>query len=456
MASEPVAECIDLSKSYVAASGRVDALVEVEARFRRGAVTALTGPSGSGKSTLLRLLAGLDRPSHGDVLLEGRSTAWLPPRRARRLRRSAVTYLFQRPADNLVSYLTLAEHARLETGHSARGIELLRSFGLGHRLAQRPDALSGGEQARAAFALALARGTPLVVADEPTAELDERSAAALLDAVGVAAREGVAFVLATHDPAVTALAGDVLPLDHGRLAQSEAPAGAPAARRSAPAGPVVCAVDALRAGYRDGGTLVPVLEDVSLELRDGELAVLVGRSGSGKSTLLGVLAGWQAAQAGRVRYLLGGREVERPAELRWSELAVLPQKLGLLDELTVGENVQFPVSLAADGDRRSAWFERLVDELRLGDLLDRRPSETSLGQQQRTALARALVLEPRVLLLDEPTSHQDAGNRDRVLELLRGVTETGTAVLVATHEEAAAAHADMVWELSAGTLTPRV
>ena len=121
-------------------------------------VTAVVGPSGSGKSTLLRLLAGLDRATHGDVVVQGRHLVGVAQRRMRYVRRHSMTYVFQRPGDNFIPHLTLAEHASLVQGPGAHEpghphLEVFEQFGIGHKLADLPQALSGGEQARAAFAL---------------------------------------------------------------------------------------------------------------------------------------------------------------------------------------------------------------------------------------------------------------------------------------------------------------
>ena len=188
---------------------------------------------------------------------------------------------------------------------------------------------------------------------------------------------------------------------------------------------------------------------MSLELRPGELAALLGRSGSGKSTLLTLLAGLQAPDAGELRYRLSSPD---PAELPWRELAFLPQRFGLLPELGARENVELPARLAGELDERREWIAALMAALGLEELADRPPHETSIGQQQRTALARALVLRPAVLLADEPTSHQDAGWRDRVWALLEQAAEQGTSCLIATHEERVADYATRAWRIEEGVL----
>src|SRR5262249_29444025 len=144
-----------------------------------------------------------------------------------------------------------------------------------------------------------------------------------------------------------------------------------------------------------------VVDDVSLELRSGELGVLVGRSGSGKSTALMLAGGWLSPDAG-VAVVPGSSDREPPP---WELTSYLPPRLGLLPHLSIGETIAPPRRLGgADDDGR---VTSLMNELSLAALAERMPAETSVGQQQRVALARALVHTPAALLADEPTSHQD-------------------------------------------------
>jgi putative ABC transport system ATP-binding protein len=215
------AACAGLVKIYWTATGEVHALKGVDAAFPPAALSAVVGPSGSGKSSLLRILAGLDRPTAGQVTVADVRLSGLSVGRLRRLRRRRLGYVFQRPADNLVPYLTVAEHlelaARLRRAPAHRDGDLLELLGLAHRRRYLPRQLSGGEQQRLAFARAVVGDPPLVLADEPTAELDSASAATLLEAVRALAARGTALVLATHDPAVVALAERTFYLRHGAM-----------------------------------------------------------------------------------------------------------------------------------------------------------------------------------------------------------------------------------------------
>ena len=442
MSPEPLAVCRALSKTYVTPTGGIEALHSIDATFSLGEITAVVGASGSGKSTLLRALAGLDRPTGGLLAVSGRELQSASPAELRQHRRAVVTYVNQKAADNFVPHLTVREQ-----GEGAE--RQLAEFGLADRIDSLPVELSGGEQARAAFALALARGTPLVIVDEPTAELDRGSAGPLLGAIRSHAGEGVAFVVATHDPDVIAIADRVLRLDRGRVIGDNEQVGAAWRTRASAVtrtDPVVTARGVAKS-YRDGKDTIYALRDGTLTLARGEVGALLGRSGSGKSTFLMLLAGMQPADAGELRYGLSSLP---PDELAWRQLAFVPQRFGLLPELSVRENVELPERLLD----RSGRAGPLLCRLGLDELADRLPQETSIGQQQRTALARALVLQPALLLADEPTSHQDAGWRDRVWELLVEAAETGTTCLIATHEEEVGRYATRVWAIDGGVVTP--
>ena len=216
------ASCEGVVKIYWSETGEVQALKGVDAAFERGHVTALVGPSGSGKSSLLRILACVDRPTAGQIRVGDADVSSLSRSKRRRIRRERIGYVFQRPSDNLIPYLDAAAHMRVAGRIRGRddpgeALEVLRVLGLGDRLDHMPEQLSGGEQQRLAFATAVVGRPPLVLADEPTAELDGENGAALMERVTTLADRGMAFVIATHDPTVMGAADRILHLRHGHL-----------------------------------------------------------------------------------------------------------------------------------------------------------------------------------------------------------------------------------------------
>lgn len=212
-------------------------------------------------------------------------------------------------------------------------------------------------------------------------------------------------------------------------------------------------VRALSRHYRRGTESVTALDAVDLDLRPGELAVAAGPSGSGKTTLLSILAGFDAPDTGTILLRDPLPEDVAPADLRWSDLAFVPQATTLLDELTVAENVDLPARLAAA--RRwpvpeGVAVAELLAELEIGHLAGRYPSQTSGGEQQRTAIGRALRMRPHVLLADEPTGHQDRARVGLVLEILRRHAYAGHTVLISSHDEDVIRAADRVITLADG------
>jgi ABC-type lipoprotein export system ATPase subunit len=421
--------CRGVRRSYRASGAAVEPLHALDAQFPASGLAAVVGPSGCGKSTLLRLLAGIDRPDTGVIDVGGVEITSLSPRALRRYRRDGAAFVAQHAAANLVPHLTVEE----QLGPRG-GTDLLRHLGLDSRRRARADELSGGEQARAALAVGISRGTRLVLLDEPTAELDRATAEAVIGVLRELVAEGRTVVVATHDPDLVAVAEARLTLT-GR-----APRESPSHARRPRSETAVLALNGVTKVY--GGRRV--VDQASLQLGPGELAVLLGRSGSGKSTLLMVAGGWVAPDAGELR-VPGSR---RGAPPDWVETAYLAQRFGLLPELSVGENIALPLRLRGGGESGAA------QELGLLELLEREPLETSLGQQQRIALARALAVRPTVLLADEPTSHQDSESADQVWAALRSVCDAGTACLVATHDERLAVRADSVWLIEDGRVRP--
>lgn len=195
---------------------------------------------------------------------------------------------------------------------------------------------------------------------------------------------------------------------------------------------------------RDGRRILAVEE---LEVSSGRMTAVLGPSGSGKTTLLHVLAGLIRPDGGAVELVEG--ESSRP--LRRGDGALVPQAFGLVAALTVAENVALGARLAKRRLGDGAITHALA-EVGLDGLERRLVRELSGGQQQRVAVARALVLAPAILLADEPTSELDAGNRERVLELLRALAANGSLVVVASHDPVVAETASAVVALADGEL----
>jgi putative ABC transport system ATP-binding protein len=213
----------------------------------------------------------------------------------------------------------------------------------------------------------------------------------------------------------------------------------------------VVAVRGVEKSYRRGDEEVHALRGVSLALQPGELVALVGPSGSGKSTLLNVLCGWERPDGGSLDWTeeLADRP---PARLPWGRLAIVPQALGLLDDLSVEENILLPARLSGRLAELRPRAHELMTALGIAHLAARYPAQTSLGEQQRCAASRALLLSPTLLLADEPTAHQDSGWTDALFTAFRDLLRHGGSCLIATHNPDTWGYADRVLSMKDGEL----
>jgi ABC-type lipoprotein export system ATPase subunit len=206
--------------------------------------------------------------------------------------------------------------------------------------------------------------------------------------------------------------------------------------------------------YGQGRAAVRILDGLDLDLHSGELVAVTGRSGSGKSTLLNVIGALDRVDQGSVE--LCGVRLERASErelapLRRDRVGFVFQSFHLLPELTGLENVLLPARLNGRRPSRERAVA-LVERLGLGTAAERLPAVLSGGEQQRLAIARALVNDPKLILADEPTGNLDADSGHAVLELLRSIADEGRAVLLVTHEREATNRADRVLRLEGGRL----
>ena len=231
-----ILRCEALAKTYVSGGREITVLRDITFELEAGAFLALTGPSGSGKSTLLGLLAGLDRPATGRVVLDGHDLSTLSEDQRAEIRAEKVGFVFQ--SFHLIPTLTARENIQVplelrgEDGRTRAG-ELLERVGLGDRGHHYPAQLSGGEQQRVAVARAFVHRPRILFADEPTGNLDAANGANVVDLLGELNRElGTTLVLVTHDPELADLAHRVLRLRDGAVVSDATPASEPAAPAS--------------------------------------------------------------------------------------------------------------------------------------------------------------------------------------------------------------------------------
>jgi len=504
----------DLFRVYRTAEGDAPALQGVTLDVREGEMVALIGPSGSGKSTLVRVLAGLERPSAGSAEILGADLGRMSERRAAGFRASRLGLVDQDAGRGLPPDLAIADGVGLQLSllgaprdaARLRSRELLERVGLEDAAGARPDELSGGERQRAAVCAALVHRPGLVLADEPTAELDVASAAEVHRLLRELSREsGATVVLVSHDPASAEAADRTLRIADGRLAEERAggaarlvvgrggwvqlpedlrrgagvggqvvaeehpdglllrPAGAapqtpaaeaPAPRPAAPSAATVAEIEGVRRLVGSGRRARLVLDGVSARIPAAALTAVTGRSGSGKTTLLRLVAGLDRPDAGRVVVLgqdLAGLDREGLAAFRRDHLALVAQEVGLVPFLSALENVTLGLGLrgrrgAGAEEAARAWLVRLG----LGERLRQRVERLSAGERQRVALARALAPAPELVLLDEPTSKLDRANAAAVARELADIARGGTAIVCATHDPLVIALAEAEIALGGG------
>jgi energy-coupling factor transporter ATP-binding protein EcfA2 len=433
----------DVSFSYSGA--RRPALARVSLEVEPGEVVLLAGRSGSGKTTLVRALAGLVPHFHGGrfgghVRVAGQDTRTVRPAELA----GTVATLFQDPEDQVVFGAVAADVAfGIEnTGAppediARRAASALKSVGASHLLERQVAGLSGGELQRVCLAGTLALEPLLLLLDEPTSQLDEEGATALLGLVRRLAEErGTAIVLSEQNLARALPHADrVVLLERGQVTVDRPAHDArsrlelehlllrPAGRsRRAVAIPAAQLVDlgSVSFSYTAGA---PVFEGVGLALRRGEVVALTGPNGSGKSTLARIAAGLLEPTSGSVT--------------RSGRAAFLPQDAG---RYLVRERCDDEVAIGARGNRRAV--ARALEAVALTGFEARHPRDLSSGERERLALASVLATEPDVLVLDEPTRGVDPGMRRRLAALVRGEAATRATLLVTHDRTLAAAVAD--------------
>lgn len=222
---DPYVLCEDLFKIYKIADLEVVALRGLDLKVRRGELMAIVGSSGSGKSTLLNILAGLDTPSAGRAFVGGQDLVTISEAEMVTYRRKQVGFVWQQTGRNLIPYLNAIENVEIplfldgvpRAAARKRAEELLHAVGLGERLTHIPNQMSGGEQQRVSIAVALANDPPLLLADEPTGELDSIGAGLVFDLFGELNRTyGVTIIVVTHDPDIAARVDRVVAIRDGR------------------------------------------------------------------------------------------------------------------------------------------------------------------------------------------------------------------------------------------------
>ncbi|MFJ9249779.1 dipeptide ABC transporter ATP-binding protein [Streptomyces sp. NPDC101776] len=479
-----ILEIENLGVTFSTESGDVPAVRGVSLRVAPGETLALVGESGSGKSTValaaLGLLPGNARAS-GGVSVGGTDVVGAGEAELARLRGRTASMVFQEPATALDPLTRIGRQiAEVVRNHrdvsrreaAAEAVALLRRVGIPdpeRRASAFPFELSGGQRQRVVIAMAIANSPGLLVADEPTTALDVTVQAEILDLLrALAADSGTGVLLVTHNMGVVAdfadrvavmLEGEVVETgtvedvllrpshEYTRRLLAAVPrlavSGSVGAVREEAEGAPVVELRCIAVQFGRGPRAVRALEDVSLTVRAGETVGLVGESGSGKSTAARVALGLVAPESGSVSLfgadLRGARGRARRALLAGVGVVLQDPVASLDARMSVAECVAEPLRVHRRGMGAAERRERVAEVLELvrlpRELARRGPRELSGGQRQRVSLARALVLEPRLLVADEPTSALDVSVQQTVLEVIAELQkELGFACLFVSHD----------------------
>jgi peptide/nickel transport system ATP-binding protein len=487
--ASPVLSVEGLCVSVRTEAGLKPLVSELSFSLGRGETLCIAGESGSGKSITSLAIMGLLPPpavrvTGGRIRLGDTDLTAAPEARMRAIRGDRIAMIFQEPMTSLNPVMTigtqLAEAIRAHSaiGRSearARALEALRAVRLSQperRLGQYPHELSGGMRQRVMIAMALALRPEVLIADEPTTALDVTVQREVLDLLRDLQREtGMAIVLITHDMGVVAeMADRVIVMRHGRMVE-EAPvehlfaapqaqytrdllAAVPRMGQGANRKPVA---DAPVARLSDVGVRFPLkggllgrathqihaVEQVSFDIRKGETFALVGESGCGKSTIAKAMVGLVPHQ-GRIEIAgkaLADLDHSGLKDMRRRIQMVFQDPMAALDpRMTVGEQIAEPLVIHGIGDaagRRARAADLMARVGLTADQLDRYPHEFSGGQRQRICIARALSLNPDIIIADESVSALDVSVQARVLDLLRALQqEFGIAFLFISHDMA--------------------
>ena len=482
---ETVLNIEQLTITLPTGADRAEAVTAVSLRLQHGKILCVVGESGSGKSMLAHSIMGLlprgVAASAGRITFEGQDLLALSDNEIQTLRGRRIGMIFQEPLAALNPLMRVGEQiAEVFEAHGAlpgaqrkaRVKALFEEVGLPEPerlLGAYPFQLSGGQRQRIMIAMALALEPAVLIADEPTTALDVTTQAQILALIReLQARRGMTVMFITHDFGVVAeIADEVCVMQNGMLVEyglagsildrpqhpysrqlvAAVPSLTPRRARPHAAPKVVLSAEGLGHVFRSGGGIfrsgrqVVAAADVSFKIHKGETLGLVGESGSGKSTVGRCLVGLIKPDAGSVRLgdinLTAGAAGERFANRRRIQMVFQDPFASLNPRHRVGHTIAAgPIAHGVPADEAMARARQLLELVGLSEsAANRYPHEFSGGQRQRIGIARALALDPEVLIADEPVSALDVSVQAKVLELINDLKRRlDLAVLFITHD----------------------
>lgn len=489
----------NVHKSYATGDGPFIALKDINLDIAEGEFLGITGKSGAGKTTLLNMISGVSELSSGDVLFSGGTNGQsatrgdaisiheLDENEMAQWRGKNVGIVYQ--SFELMPSLNLLENVMLPpdflgTYHplvcKEQALSLLEQVEIVEHAYKIPAHISGGQKQRVAIARALVNDPPLIIADEPTGNLDTVTAETILQIFEKLVEQGKTIVVVTHDESLAPRFTRRLHIVDGTLGHpGENSNGKRLSAAVEIPQPVVEPVITRRSKAKhksNGGKDYPAillrnvdkvykspagefvaLKSINMQLNYGQFISIVGKSGSGKSTLINMITGIDHPTGGEI--VVGNEHIYNMTESqralwRGRDMGVVFQFFQLLPTLTLLENTTLPMdycNVYPYGERTDRAME-LLKRVGLEEQAYKLPASVSSGQQQSAAIARSLANDPSIILADEPTGNLDSRSAGVVLDLFEELAESGKTILIVTHDPAITDRSDQTVILSDGEI----
>jgi ABC-type lipoprotein export system ATPase subunit len=523
--AEPVVRLLNVTKVYSSAAGDFTALDGVCLDVRRGEFLGIIGKSGAGKTTLLNMIAGVSEITEGEVLFQAPANGATGESFAIQAMNENETALWRGQnlgivyqSFELLPMLDLIDNVMLPQDFTGvyspkvsheRALELLELVDLGAHAHKLPSQISGGQKQRVAIARALANDPSLILADEPTGNLDSVTAETIFQLFEGLVAKGKTVIMVTHDlDLATRFSRQLRIVDGAIISDSadqhkvgESPSDKyltthePVEEAPAPVederdnpgdqfkeGDAMTLVPTQASSIYDGLSLVEadrskpaiVLHDVvktyvsdagaftalngiDLQLNYGQFVSIVGKSGSGKSTLLNMVTGIDRPTSGEV--LVDEKRIYEMSESqralwRGREIGIVFQFFQLLPMLTLLENTMLPMDYTnafpvAEREKRA---KQLLAMVGLEEYVDKLPAAVSSGQQQSAAIARALATDPPIVVADEPTGNLDSRSAETIIRLFEELAAKGKTIVIVTHDPSLTKRTDQTVIISDGEI----
>jgi ABC-type lipoprotein export system ATPase subunit len=491
----------DVVKTYNTGEAPFVALDHVNLDIKQGEFLGITGKSGAGKSTLLNMIAGVSELTSGNILFHwGGDEAPNPPVIINSLsedklatwRGENLGIIYQ--SFELMPTLSLVENVMLPPDFlgaynpiitKKRALELLDLVEIGNHAYKIPAHISGGQKQRVAIARALVNDPHLIIADEPTGNLDSVTAETIFQIFEKLVAQGKTVVMVTHDENFAPRFTRRFQIVDGTVSDPSENRASPVVKKEAPiqvrrvSAESKSRIEVISAPkepreekpaiilrnvekvYENAAGKFLALKSINLQLNYGQFISIVGKSGCGKSTLLNMVTGIDHPTAGDV--IIGGEHIYKMSESkralwRGKNMGVVFQFFQLLPTLTLLENTMLPM----DYCNLYPFYERpdrameLLKMVGLEDQAHKLPTAVSSGQQQSAAIARGLATDPSIILADEPTGNLDSRAADNVLNLFENLARRGKTVLIVTHDPSITQRTDQTITLSDGEIIDQV